>query len=410
MKKILCIFLVIALALTFVACGTQIDDIPADDTNKDNVENTPETEENNEPDAPDGYPFELGFIEDNGLEYIWEQLDEDTRYNLGEIMNAIRKVDVYCSLSVGLPQEELSEFLELVSNCSTAYTYTGNRFKGHTDDSGRIVGITLSYKVDYVEEAARRTEALMSAIEHAVANVPDGSDYEKIKYLHDFLVLNCDYNEDATSPFTAFGALVEGRATCQGYADAMHLLLTKAGFDTVFTTGIGDSAAVKHKWNYVKTSDGTWYIVDPTWDDPKGKEDKSYIAYDYFMISEQMLLTDHQETFVSPYYTLPAAESMELNYHIVSGYYASNFDEVVSIIKAQATEAVKNGEKYIYLRCADKTLFDEANERLFQGDYEMQKILIDVKDETGVDSLVTNSWTKVVKEGPCTMTITIKYE
>lgn len=417
MKKLLCIFLVFVMVFTFVGCGKTIDENPVGEqdnvtNNNDNTDNTDNSEvPGNQGDASDsGYPFDLEFIKDNGIEYIWEQLDEDTRYNLGELMNAIKKVDIYCSLSVGLPQEKLSEFLELVSNCSTAYTYTGNRFKGHTDDSGRIVGITLSYNVDYVEEGQARTDALKAAVASVVEGMPDGSDYEKLKYLHDYLVLRCDYNTEALSPFTAYGALVEGRATCQGYADAMHLLLSGAGFETVFTTGIGDSETVKHKWNYVKTSDGKWYIIDPTWDDPQGKEDKSYIGYEYFMISEEMLLTDHQETFISPYYTLPVADSMELSYHVMSGYQAETFDEVCEIIKAQATEAVKNGEKYIYLRCASKELFDEANEKLFSGDYQMQKILIEVKDETGVDNLVTKSWTKVVKEGPGTMTITLKYE
>lgn len=417
MKKLLCIFLALVMVLTFVGCGKTIDDNPVDnqgDTTQDtqDTENTDNTEQTENTDTvPDsGYPFELGFIEDNGLEYIWEQLDEDTRYNLGEIMNAIRKVDIYCSLSVGMPQEEFSDFLELVSNCSTAYTYTGNRFKGHTDDSGKIVGITLSYTVDYVEDGLSRTDSLKVAVDDIVSKMPDGTDYEKLKYLHDTLVLRCDYNTEALSPFTAYGALVEGRATCQGYADAMHLLLSGAGFETVFTTGIGDSETVKHKWNYVKTDDGKWYIIDPTWDDPQGKSDKLYIGYEYFMISEAMLLTDHQETFISPYYTLPVADSMELSYHVMSGYQAETFDEVCEIIKAQATEAVKNGNKYIYLRCASKELFEEANEKLFSGDYKMQEILIDVKEETGVDDLITNSWTKVVKEGPGTMTITLKYE
>lgn len=410
------------MLLCFVGCGEEIDNNPTGDqgettSNTENNADNPNEGNESEGDTTDpdqsetGYPFDLAFIEENGIEYIWEQLDEDTRYNLGEMMNAIKRVDVYCSLSVGLPQEELTDFLELVSNASIAYTYEGNRFKGHKDESGKIVGITLSYEgIDYTEDGIARTETLLAAVDEIVRGMPNGTDYEKLKYLHDALVLRCDYNTDALSPFTAYGAIVEGRATCQGYADAMHLLLSRAGFETVYTTGIGDSATVKHKWNYVKTSDGNWYIIDSTWDDPEGKADKLYIGYEYFMISNEMLLSDHQEIFISPYYTLPEANSMDLSYYVMSGYQASSYDEVKEIIKKQALEIVPKGEKYIYLRCDSSELFNEANEKLFSGDYEMQTILLDVMAETGVENLITNSWTKVVKEGPCSITITLKYE
>lgn len=411
MKRILCLILSLTLMLTFVACGKQIDDTPnGDDTQQgDNVENNNDTpDEGKEPE--ESFDFDLGFIKDNGLEHIWEKLDKDTKSNLGEIMNTIKNVEIYCSLSVGMPKEELADFTELVSNCSMGYTYVGNVFKGHTDESGKIIGITVSYDVNYEQEGIERTKVLWQKIDEIVAGMPNGTDYEKLKYLHDYLVLNCDYSEQAMSPFTAFGALVEGRATCQGYADAMHLLLAGAGYETVFATGIGDDEAVKHKWNYVKLDNGKWYIIDPTWDDPKGKNDKTYIGYDYFMVSDEVLATDHKETFVSPYYELPKAESMDLSFYVMSGYYATTYEEVKEIIKKQALEIVPNGEKHIYVRCADNALLDEANTKLFSGDYEMQTILLEVLSETQAESLVTNSWTKVVKEGPCTMTITLKYE
>ncbi len=412
MKRLLCLVLAVVLALSLVACGTQIDDTPVNDgTNvNDGTENN-EAPENPEGDETDeGYAFDLGFIKDNGLEHIWEKLDENTKINLGEIMNAIKNVEIYCPLSVGMPKDELADFTELVSNCAMGYTYVGNVFKGHTNESGNIIGITISYKINYEQEGPERTKLLWDEINKAVAGMPNGTDYEKIKYLHDYLILKCDYSEEAMSPFTAFGALVEGRATCQGYADAMHLLLAGAGYETVFATGVGDDEAVKHKWNYVKLSDGKWYIIDPTWDDPKGKADKNYIGYDYFMISDEILATDHKETFISPYYELPKADSMELSYYVMNGYYAETYEEIIEIIKQQALNVVPDGNKYIYLRCADGKLLDEANTKLFSGDYEMQNILLDVKSQTGKEDLVTNSWTKVVKEGPCTMTITLKYE
>lgn len=413
MKRILCILLTLSLALTMVGCGQQIDDNPiGDDITNDNTQNTNQGGEEapGEDQSENSYPFDLGFIEDNGLEYIWAELDEDTRYNLGEVMNAIKNVEIYCSLSVGVPGDEITDFLALVSNCTTGYTYASSTYRKHMDDeTGKVVGITLMYDISYEEEALARTEAIKQRVQQVVSGMPDGTDYEKLLYLHDWLVLNCDYSTEAASPFSAFGALIEGKATCQGYADAMHLLLAGAGFETVFITGIGDNTSVTHKWNYVKTSDGTWYVIDPTWGDPDGKDDLDYICYDYFMIDNTELLKGHVAVHESRYYTLPEADSMDLNYHIMSGYYAETFDDVVRIIEEQATANARDGKKYIYLRCATEELHQEAKEKLFSGEYEMQKILLRAKDATGADELVTNSWTKTVKDDILTMTITLKY-
>ena len=413
MKKILCILLTLSLALTMVGCGHQIDNGPVgDNTDDETTQDTNQGAEQVPEETPDenSYPFDLGFIEDNGLEYIWAQLDEDTRYNLGEMMNAIKNVEIYCSLSVGVPEAEITDFLALVSNCTTGYTYATSKYKKHMDDeSGKVVGISLIYDVEYEADAVARTYAIRSVVDKVVSEMPDGTDYEKLKYLHDYLVLNCDYSTEAISPFSAYGALVEGKATCQGYADAMHLLLAGAGFETVFITGIGDNTTVTHKWNYVKTSDGTWYVIDPTWGDPDGKADLDYICYDYFMIDSVELLKGHVAVHESKYYTLPDANSMDLNYHKMSGYYAETFDDVIRIIEEQATANAKDGKKYIYLRCATEELHNEAKEKLFSGSYEMQKILIRAQDAAGADDLITNSWTKTVKDDILTMTITMKY-
>lgn len=413
MKKLLCIFLALTMVLSLVGCGKQIDDNPPP-VSDDNpgVSDTDTPAEDETPDQPIenqwNYDFDGAFIEENGLEYIWAQLDEQTRIALGEVMNAIKNVEIYCSLSRGIPTEGSEEFLKLVSFCSMAYTYESNVFRRHTDENGKVIGITLNYNVNYEEEAHTRTQELDSAINEIISGMPDGSDYDKIKYLHDALILKCDYSENAVSPFTAYGALVEGRATCQGYADAMHLLLSRAGYETCFATGIGESEAVTHKWNYVLVGDD-WYIIDPTWNDPEGEEDKSYINYDYLFISEEVLLTDHKETFDSPYYDVPLADSMELNYHIVNGYYAEDYEQLKEIVKGQVEACVANGTKYIYVRCANQEVFDLANSKLFSGDCEMQKILIDVKDATDAN-IRTNSWVKVTDEGPRTLTITLKYE
>ncbi len=421
-KKLISILLAGAMAFGLCACS-DIDDTAdpqqsAGTSVTENVENTGDTSQSTDTGetgdsvpADWAYEFDSSFIDDNGIGYIWDRLDEDARMNLGEVMNAIKNVQIYCPLTVGFPRDEAESFLELVSNCSMFYTYASNQFKLHIDENGIVKGLTINYLINYESEAFARCEELGAKLQEIISGAPTDSEFNRIRYLHDYLVLNCDYGEDAVSPFSAYGAIVEGIATCQGYADAMHLLLTRAGFETAYATGEGNDVTVKHKWNYVKCEDGHWYVIDPTWDDPQNKDDPDYIGYDYLLISDEMLLRDHAKKYDSIYYDPPVADSMDMNFHKMVGYYAENTDQAYDILLEQAIEAAKDGRKYLYLRFDSGEALAEAYNELSSGplgDNRIQDIIEQANEEAGTD-IISTSWLKSLNEDIGTLTITLSY-
>lgn len=117
---------------------------------------------------------------------------------------------------------------------------------------------------------------------------------EKIKAIHDYLVLHITYAEDSVEDDLAdmnynngYTAIIEGRSVCLGYAQAMNLLLNHMGIDAYIILGDSDQDGVNdHAWNYVYDR-GVYKHVDVTWDDLD--EDKK-IAYDYFMKSDASIL------------------------------------------------------------------------------------------------------------------------
>lgn len=426
LKKLLCILLAGVMTLSLASCGKEIEDNPVNTPDNPVQSDAPVTGDSSDngdtPDTPPvevpeeewKYDFPNDFIEINGLSYIWAQLDEETRIALGEVMNAIANVDIYCSLSQGISLEDKQHFLELITHCTTGYTYDVSKYTIHkNDETGRIVGITLSYNLDYnsldyIEDAHNRTKQVRARVDEIVSGMPNGSDYEKVKYLYETLIFSCTYSENSISPFTAYGALVDGHATCQGYADAMHLLLAAAGFETCFCLGIGDAESVTHKWNYVKLSDGEWYIVDATWGDPEGK-DEDYIKYDYLLISDEELLKTHKEKFEAHYYEVPDANGTEFNYFAMEGYLAETYEQAKEILTQQAIECGKSGRRYIQVQFTNLDAFNEAKDKFFSGDYEMQDVIKAANKESGSD-FMTNSWTKLVREENLTMILTLKYE
>ncbi len=419
LKKILC--LAVSMGI-FCACSViDNDNTATDNPTKDfsvSEQSAPVSEAyaaTLNPEAPPGWSYSFGheFIDENGIRYVWDNIDESTRMNLGEVLNAIRSVQIYCPLTVGFPKDEAKDFLDLVSNCSAFYTYASGKFMIHSDDNGTVKGLTIMYSVDYEEDAEKRSEILNTAIEKIISDMPaDGTEFEKIKYLHDYLVLNCRYSEDTASPFNAYGALVEHMAACQGYADSLNLLLSRAGFETAFATGEGAQSSIKHKWCYVKLSDGHWYAIDPTWDDMEGSVDQpDYIGYDYFLISDEMLLRDHSAKYSSRYYQLPVADSMDMNFHRVMGYTAVDAGSAYNVLKKQAIEAAKEGRRYLYLRMEDGERLEQIYDELAagpSGNNRIQDIIAAANEAAGTD-ISTVSWVKSLDPDIGTLAITLKY-
>ncbi len=100
------------------------------------------------------------------------------------------------------------------------------------------------------------------------------SEYELELYLHDYLAENITYYSpsvdvpDKNNPprhLTCVGAILDGKANCQGYTDAFYLLASMAGFE-VSRLSVVDKSGGGHMLNTINLN-GDWYIVDVTFDD-----------------------------------------------------------------------------------------------------------------------------------------------
>lgn len=99
-----------------------------------------------------------------------------------------------------------------------------------------------------------------------------GNLYNQIKMIHDYLISSIEYDNELSSSsiYTAYGALTQGKAVCEGYAKAFKYILDDLEIPCVIACGLARNSNGKtesHAWNYVKI-DGNWYAVDCTWDDP----------------------------------------------------------------------------------------------------------------------------------------------
>ena len=122
-------------------------------------------------------------------------------------------------------------------------------------------------------EVLCRDEALRIA-QNCLKNDP----LETARAIHDALCERIVYTIDPATDEddTAIGALLNGEANCDGYSDAFYLVGTLAGLtircqhgDT-YEKGLFSFGDQTHMWNLLYL-DGSWRMVDVTWDDDEKK-------------------------------------------------------------------------------------------------------------------------------------------
>ena len=138
-------------------------------------------------------------------------------------------------------------------------------------------------------------------IKHNVINKAVGSTYNKLTIMHDWLIENIEYDSSSVNKNTIYGALIDRKTVCEGYARTFKYLLDELEIDNVLIVGTAQNSAgntEEHMWNYVKLND-RWYAVDCTWDDPILVNGVGTINYEtkhkYFMIGSNKLFETHKE-------------------------------------------------------------------------------------------------------------------
>ena len=136
--------------------------------------------------------------------------------------------------------------------------------------SGQNVGATATFTMTYHADAAQEA-AVDSAVAQLLSqlNVSGKDSYTKIKAIYDYITANITYDYDNLQnnsyklKHTAYAALINKTAVCQGYAVLLYRLALELGVDCRMIPGNSDGQG--HVWNIAKL-DGKYYNLDSTWD------------------------------------------------------------------------------------------------------------------------------------------------
>lgn len=339
-------------------------------------ENTHETEavtynviyENNGYVRPDDYyssPVETEFItipDEMQISYGYEQLEKNEREVYDIILEAVRN----CKETVEIPNIDRSgkvynKLLELLRCENSALFHIKKRETGQTGLAAQsfTLEITYSYTPEEVNLMIRETEKKADEILGLITD--DMDDYDKLKLFHDSLIINCSSDTDGEYADTIYGALVDKKALCEGYAKAFSYLCGRSGIENIIVTGTAGEA---HMWNMVKL-EGNWYHVDVTWDHPDRLLSEHYpdvVLYNYFLVSDADLTGSR--TIDDRLFVPPRATSSVLNYFYHEGMYADSYEAALNVIETACSDAIAENRHSFMVKLASDQLYSNVMERL----------------------------------------------
>ena len=192
----------------------------------------------------------------------------------------------YC----GVVYDEIKE----LACAHTGVPYEGDYIEWHIKSSGVSMEYTstnaaFNFHMEYYTTAEQEAE-VASTIDSVLKSLDlEGkSDYEKFIAIYNYITKNTKYDNanlkdtGYTLKYSAYAALINHTAVCQGYANLLYRMLLQAGIDNRMITGIGNGGP--HAWNIVKLGD-KYYNVDSTWDSKDAGVNfrGEVIEYHYFM-------------------------------------------------------------------------------------------------------------------------------
>lgn len=260
------------------------------------------------------------------------------------------------------------------------YSYTKNIL-------GNNVSINFKPTLYGGSEGIKEKEAeLKSKVRQIVSEAKKKENlYEKVKFVHDFIIDNTtydieamssyvDYNElNAEDPYfdssTAYGCLVKGKAVCSGYSAAFQCIMKELEIPCGRVSGKAVKGGEAHQWNYLRLGDYNYHI-DVTWDDPLiSSDDANYNyerkTYNYFLVTTNEIEMTH---IISEDQDIPECNGLEYNYYIYNNLYLEkyDFDYVSYIIRehllSENVVAIKFSSEEELLKACDDLI---ENSRIF---------------------------------------------
>lgn len=251
-------------------------------------------------------------------------------------------------------------FFQLRLDHPEIFWAVGFKYRHYKDSPNLILIPEYIFDKNKIRE---HKKALHARVEKLVRPAAKFSEWDKEKYVHDFICENIRYDK-LKKPYSheIIGPLGHGVGVCEGIAKSVKILCDALGVWCVIAIcGNNPEKGIKyrHTWNIVRIN-GQYYHLDATFDNTLGRneDDSVSIRYDYFNLDDKNIFRDH-EPLIAP---APACPDGSHSYYREKKL---SFTKIEDVYK-RALQAARKGREFTFH---------------WRGSYLTREVLADLVDQ-----------------------------
>lgn len=330
--------------------------------------------------------------------YAMQFLNESEQDLYTQMVQSANGYRTYIKVDASIDEQRLSQMYGyLQADFPQLFWLSGYSYL--TNPKGEITGVYFTYTSDQTTAKSQwnQLESALNTASEQLGGVV--GDYEKSLWINDFLCGKIEYDENTSNQYTAFGALVECKAVCAGYARAAQLLFMGQGIECLYVRG--ESRTERHGWNIVKL-EGDYYHFDATWNDAgfEGADESlpgaDQPSYAYLNVTTDQISVDHT-IFEEENYPLPHCESNKLSYFYKNNLVGYNCQDMVQIVADAAVKNFASGQYWVDFMMKPAGLSQEFLDRYMSDTYKHIRLSLGTIPVSYQFSYSNNDQTGVVR-------------
>lgn len=293
--------------------------------------------------------------------FYYNNLENDEKIAYELIMAEIEKLPPKVRVPE-IDEEGLSDVFDALHYDNAHFFFLGDNCTIETTNFGTSYFVPeYTMTREEYESSMQKLEKVKNMVLARTQNLTD--EYDKELFVHDYIVKKCDYEEKVGGTHSSsYGCLVNGSASCEGYAKAMKYLLDAMDIENYLAYGTTRNDSGKdegHAWNIVKIN-SDYYHVDVTWNDPVNAEIEN--RYAYFNVNDEELSETHE---IDERFKGICVEDDE-NYYVKNEIEFSVYDEKTrDSIVSELARQIRLGENTVSFKMSDEDSLKKAERELF---------------------------------------------
>ena len=254
--------------------------------------------------------------------YTWQYMNESERELYRELAETLAQKESVSGY-IDADEDTIHRIVKYICCDFPEFFWFSGEYTIYTRTIGNKVlntYIEFNYTVDDIDSA----EAVVRSVsDEIIAGIdPSAGDYEKVKYVFDYIINSTDYDTSLSSEQSMYSVLVDGRGVCAGYSKAAQYLLNQLGVECAYISG--STQGERHAWNLVKVN-GEYYYLDVTWGEQSftNSAGGSSPYYGLFCCTSEELFRTHTLDGDIP---VPVCQAVAANYYAREGLLFDSYD------------------------------------------------------------------------------------